>query len=169
MSLHIRVSARALVIEGGAVLLVEFNDESGLHYNLPGGGVEPGESLAEALRREAREEACAEVEPGALLWVVEYEPGRNRHWAGPTPALSFIFSARLAPGCQPRQPSHPDPYQTGVCWVPLAELEQVELLPHIAGRIQRYARDGESGAVLLEEPVDVERARRYLGEDDWLK
>jgi 8-oxo-dGTP diphosphatase len=40
-----------------AVLLVEFNDETGLHYNLPGGGVEPGESVIEALEREVRENA----------------------------------------------------------------------------------------------------------------
>jgi len=45
MQFHIRVRACALIIENDSVLLVEFLDESGLHYNLPAGGVEPGESV----------------------------------------------------------------------------------------------------------------------------
>ena len=44
MSYPIRVRACALLIQDDAVLLVEFKDEYGLHYNLPAGGVEPGES-----------------------------------------------------------------------------------------------------------------------------
>ncbi len=37
---RIRLRASALVIENDSILLVEFDDESGLHYNLPGGGNE---------------------------------------------------------------------------------------------------------------------------------
>ena len=44
MSYPIRVRACALLIQDDAVPLVEFKDEYGLHYNLPAGGVEPGES-----------------------------------------------------------------------------------------------------------------------------
>src|SRR3712207_8409262 len=47
----------------GAVLMVEY-DEWGLHYNLPGGGLERGESLHEGVRREVLEETSAEVEVG---------------------------------------------------------------------------------------------------------
>jgi 8-oxo-dGTP diphosphatase len=162
VSSHIRVSARALVIENGSVLLVEYFDSTGLHFNLPGGGVEPGESLAEAMLREVREETSAEVEPGPLLWVVEYEPGRNRQWGGPTPALSFIFAARLKPGRPAHLPETPDTHQTGVRWVPLANLAEVELLPHIANQILAYAASGESGPPLLEEPIQPERVKRYL-------
>ena len=60
---HVRVSARALIVEEGCVLLVEFDDETGLHYNLPGGGTRPGESVIEALKREAREEAEEPIRP----------------------------------------------------------------------------------------------------------
>ncbi len=61
---HIRVRACALIIENNSILLVEFDDESGLHYNLPAGGAEPGESIIEAVKREVREEANVEVEVG---------------------------------------------------------------------------------------------------------
>jgi 8-oxo-dGTP diphosphatase len=45
MNFHTRIRACALIIEKDCVLLVEFEDEHGLHYNLPAGGTEPGESL----------------------------------------------------------------------------------------------------------------------------
>jgi len=41
-------------------------------WEFPGGKVEPGESLPDALRREIREELALEVEPGAALTVVEH-------------------------------------------------------------------------------------------------
>jgi ADP-ribose pyrophosphatase YjhB (NUDIX family) len=159
----VRISARALILENEAVLLAEFDDESGLHYNLPGGGQEEGESLPETVRREVREETGAEVgEIGPLLFVVEYEPARNRFWAGPGHAISIIFACTLAPGSTPHLPKPHDPNQTAVKWIPLAELEQVELLPFVAGQILAYARGQFQGPALLEEPILPERAFRYL-------
>jgi len=64
---HIRVRACALIIENDSILLVEFKDENGLHYNLPAGGVELNESVVEAVRREAMEEASVDVEVGPLF------------------------------------------------------------------------------------------------------
>ncbi len=45
MTYPIRVRTSALIIKNSNLLLVEFNDENGLHYNLPDGDVEKGESL----------------------------------------------------------------------------------------------------------------------------
>lgn len=48
----IRVGVNAAIVRDQAILLVEFDDaQSGLHYNLPGGGVHAGETLHAALRR----------------------------------------------------------------------------------------------------------------------
>jgi ADP-ribose pyrophosphatase YjhB (NUDIX family) len=161
----VRISARALIIENDAVLLAEFDDESGLHYNLPGGGQKQGESLPETVRREVREETGAEVgEVGPLLFVVEYEPVRNRFWAGEGHAISIIFACTLASSSVPHLPEPHDPNQTAVRWIPLAELEQIELLPFVAKQIVSYARGEFSEPAFLEEPILPERAFRYLGE-----
>jgi ADP-ribose pyrophosphatase YjhB (NUDIX family) len=51
--MDIRLNVAAVIARDDKILLVEFNDETGPHYNLPGGGVEFGESVYEALRTES--------------------------------------------------------------------------------------------------------------------
>ena len=154
---HIRVTARALIIANEAVLLVEFDDESGLHYNLPGGGVDPGETIIEGLTREAKEEASVNIEVGTLVFVIECEPSKNSSWAGPVHGLHLIFDCQLSEESQPQLPEHPDANQTAVKWVKLSELASVELLPHIADHIIEYSRSQTVESVFLEEPFEPER------------
>ncbi|WP_418304237.1 NUDIX domain-containing protein [Paenibacillus ihbetae] len=59
MSYHIRVRPTALVIQDERILLVEYSDANGIHYNLPGGGAEPGESITDGVLRELYEETYA--------------------------------------------------------------------------------------------------------------
>lgn len=42
-------------------------------WEFPGGKIEPGESLKDALKREIREELATEIEVGNLLTTVEYD------------------------------------------------------------------------------------------------
>ena len=145
MTYHIRVKAGAVIIENDSILLVEFSkEEKGVHYNLPGGGVDPGETIIDAVRREAWEEASAEVDVGPLAFVYEYAPGINEHRYGSTHSLALYFDCTLREGSIPKFPAVPDPNQSGVAWVPLADLEQIVLYPNIKEQLLDYVKNKRS-------------------------
>jgi len=62
----------AIIADGGSVVLVERGTEplKGV-WSLPGGIVEVGESLKDAVRREVREETGLDVEPLSVVEVFE--------------------------------------------------------------------------------------------------
>jgi 8-oxo-dGTP pyrophosphatase MutT (NUDIX family) len=69
-----RLAARAVVLDPeGRIFLQESKDPAdpskGTWWELPGGGIDPGETSAEAVTRELYEECgFAEVEVGDVLW-----------------------------------------------------------------------------------------------------
>lgn len=129
----IRVRVGGLIVQNDAVLLIEYDEGSpfGLHYNFPGGGVDEGESLHSALRRELLEEACVEVEVGDLVYVWEYFPPEYNFKYGKTQAVNFLFECRLANGAAPRMPDVPDLDQSAVRWIRLDQLANIHLIPNI--------------------------------------
>ena len=61
----------------GRLLLIKRGHAPGAGlWSLPGGRIEPGETDAEALVREIREETGLQVEPGRLIGTVRW-PGQN--------------------------------------------------------------------------------------------
>lgn len=67
--MHTRVTG--IVIEDNELLVLDQDTDSERSWSLPGGKVENGEALAEALVREMREETGVEVEVGRLLYVCD--------------------------------------------------------------------------------------------------
>ncbi|MBA2874249.1 NUDIX domain-containing protein [Thermaerobacillus caldiproteolyticus] len=154
---HIRVRACALIIENDAVLLVEFQDENGLHYNLPAGGVERGESLIEAVKREALEEAGVEVEVGSIAFVHEIAPHLQKNISVTSPhQVSIVFECkRINDSIQPC-PTSPDENQTGVKWIPLSHLSRITLYPNISQHIIEYANHRRSFNLIEEHTLSYE-------------
>ena len=155
MNYHIRVRAGAFIIEEQSILLIEFNDENGLHYNLPSGGVEPNETMIEAVRREAKEEAAIDdIEVGPLAFVYEYAPVLNANKYGDTHSLSLFFECKISEGSQPRFPDQPDPNQTGVKWIKLADLHTIILYPNIKEHIINYIGNQRNIEIIEEHSFD---------------
>ncbi|MFI5395359.1 MAG: (deoxy)nucleoside triphosphate pyrophosphohydrolase [Candidatus Binatia bacterium] len=69
-----------VLVRDGHVLICQ-RSAAGHHpgrWEFPGGKVEAGEGLEEALRRELREELAIEISVGSPLWQTQYHyPGRN--------------------------------------------------------------------------------------------
>lgn len=151
MNTGIRVRPTALIIQDDAVLLIEYNEAGHLHYNLPGGGIEPGESVHEGLRRELREEAGIEIEIGPLAFVYEYYPGcQSGDYASEQHGLHLIFNCKVPEGSIPVLPETPDLNQVAVKWVTLEQLASVVLYPNLKQQIADYA-DNRRQAMFLED------------------
>jgi 8-oxo-dGTP diphosphatase len=74
-ALRIREAARAIVLDDdGRVLLTRFDYRSAQSvWTTVGGGLEPGETYEDAVRRELVEEAGLDVaEPGPCVWVRDH-------------------------------------------------------------------------------------------------
>ena len=72
-------------------MLVVWNKRYG-RWAMPGGKVEEGETLADALVREMQEETGLDVEPGRLLYVCDHLPGNGTH------VVHLTFEARRTGG-----------------------------------------------------------------------
>ncbi|MDA8243983.1 MAG: NUDIX domain-containing protein [Elusimicrobia bacterium] len=125
----VRVSAKAILVRNGRLLLMRGRDRSGTYYLLPGGGQRAGETLREALTRECAEETGILVKPGRVRYVRDYiarnhefaEWDRDFHQVEVMFVCSFV--RRLG------RPRSPDRSQTGFSWLPLAGLGKARLYP----------------------------------------
>lgn len=145
--LPVKISARGVVVKNDRILLVEFDDESGLHYNLPGGRVEQGESLLETVVREVQEETCAQVSVAHFLAACEYVPEKYNFRYGSRQVIDFIFLCRLDETSEARLPDNPDANQTAVRWFSFADFLKAPLIPPVQPQI----------LALLGEPAGPER------------
>ena len=76
------VTVAAIVERDGRFLLVEEETGAGLRLNQPAGHLEQGESLVQAVAREALEETTCRFEPGALIGVY--------HWSDPAQGVTYL-------------------------------------------------------------------------------
>lgn len=118
----VRVSAYAVLVEAGQILLALGNEPSGPQWTMPGGGAEFGERLEETAIREVYEETGYQVQLNTLLgindlWVSGAErlgvPGR------PMRALRVIYTASITGG---ELTDEVDGSTDEAQWVPLADV-----------------------------------------------
>ena len=154
---HIRVSARGIVINGDMILLNEFG--GGQYYNIPGGGVEPGETVKQAAKREIYEESGLNVIVGDLLFALEYEPNTCDFMYGKTPHISLVFRCILTGDDKIKSPSVPDknPGNPGISskpkWIPISSLEEINYVPYIHEQLMAYINTNSFAPLFIEEPL----------------
>ena len=146
---RLRVRVGALVFDDPeapqSILLVEHAGLWGPEpfWTPPGGGVEFGEALGEALAREALEEAGLHVAMGPLRYVLDFV-------RPPLHAVSLYAEARIASGSASDARLGSDPELAadgqilrGLRWVPLGEVAALAFYPEPLGA--RLAADARAG------------------------
>ncbi|HEV7677493.1 MAG TPA: NUDIX hydrolase [Candidatus Dormibacteraeota bacterium] len=142
MGIRIRVACAA-VDELDRVLLVQHRKEGREYWLLPGGGVEVGETMLDAARRELFEETGLEGDIGAVVLVCESIEGRTgRHIVHVTFAAT-VRSGTLHPGYDGRL--------VDADWLPVQRLADLTLFPAIGSDLLACHAEGFAGPV------------RYLG------
>ncbi|NLV40547.1 MAG: NUDIX domain-containing protein [Candidatus Hydrogenedentes bacterium] len=135
-----RLRVAALVIRDDRVLLVRHVKDGETRWLLPGGGVDRGETLADALHRELREETGLQVAPGPLVSFEEaVSPDGARH------VVQLVFRAEILSGA-PRATGD-DARVAEAVFVPVAELPNLRLHLCAAGRLAELAREKESPGI----------------------
>lgn len=149
MERGIRVTARAVIAHNDAIVLIEYEDtQSGRHFNLPGGGVNEGESLHEAVQREVLEEAGMHIQVGPLLIVWEYVPDDQEPKYGTRHTVAFVFLCEPIDDDMPRLSHTPDTDQINARWVPWQELEHIPLIPGVGKYIQQLLQSNQRADIL---------------------
>jgi 8-oxo-dGTP pyrophosphatase MutT (NUDIX family) len=121
--------AAAIVLHGSKVLLHQLEGDD--FWSAPGGRVEAGETAAQAIVRELREEVGVSVICGQLLWVVEnfftYH-GSKHHEIG------LYFQAQLPPESPLLRATQPIPgteshVKLAYAWFERSRLADIEVRP----------------------------------------
>ena len=130
--MHIRNSAKAIIIQGEKVLLTKNQDTDGYFYLFPGGGQEHGETIQQALIRECMEEVGQQVEIGELLHIREYI-GKNHEYASAdvdVHQVEYYFISKIVNETKGNiEPTNPDSHQVEIEWVPINDLSEYRVYP----------------------------------------
>jgi 8-oxo-dGTP diphosphatase len=126
-----RVSAYVVIQRDDKVLIIKNLQEK--LYDIVGGGIEFGETVVEALQREAMEEAGAVVKVGELLhaetdWF--YHRGKKKFYQ----TMQLFYNAEVVGELQ--KPTDPDIDQ--VYWVSFSELENYPVPPTVAKVLRQF-------------------------------
>jgi len=142
-----RIRVAAFISRGGRVLLVRQSRQDRTYWLLPGGGVERGETLAEATAREVNEECGAEItvlaSPLGLVEVISPDGGETRH------LIQLTYPALLNSRKEP-QPSEGTVKETA--WFSSCQIGELELHPPIADLLHSWLTTLPDTAALLREP-----------------
>lgn len=123
---RLRVSVVGLFVDAGEVLLIhQTTPPEPDCWDLPGGGLEPGEPLMAGLAREVQEETgLAKFQVDGLLTVVEtFTPEENQRTLQ---SLNVIYRCSLAERPEHLHSTDPEIGEQGIQWHPISTLRRAD-------------------------------------------
>ena len=129
----------AVVERAGALLLVRHHKpDRNPYWVLPGGRLEPGETIPECAGREVAEETGLTTRFSGVLYVGEFLK-EGRHTVDVTARMALEDDADARLGSDPEVAPGSEPTLREVRWVTVEDLRGIELLP--ASTKERLLRD----------------------------
>ena len=133
---------RGIIVDGDKIALIERVKQNNTYYIFPGGGVEEGEDLSQALHREIKEELGIAVSIGDLF--AEYRdvsPSHEQmHYFYFCTMTGGVFGTGDGPEYQPGNGYLVEGTHDPV-WIPLSKLKDITILPEEIKQlvIEKYA------------------------------
>ena len=126
----IRITVRAVIIQDGKILLIKKDSlDEGVRYTLPGGALESGETLHQAVIRECQEEINTPVEANDVLHIADFFIPKLKPEPYTRHQLEVLIQCRTPTDYTPSSGPDPDKHQVGVEWIPVNELAQHIISP----------------------------------------
>ena len=128
---------------GGVLLLVRHQKpDRDPYWVLPGGRLEPGETIPECAEREVAEETGLSARFSGVLYVGEFLR-EGRHTVDVIARMEASGGEEARLGSDPEVAPGSDPTLRELRWVGAEELEQIELLPRpLKARLLKDAASG---------------------------
>lgn len=127
----INIRPAILIIENQQILTMQYNYGGQEVYNLPGGNLELGEHLSDALAREMQEELGIGVSVGEMILVGEvYFEERKKH------TLHLLFEGKITEGSPTLNPKETS--AIAIKWLTISDLTTINLYPNLSKQIQDY-------------------------------
>ncbi len=121
-----RVRVAGILIENDSILLIEHSKNDKKYWLVPGGGVDWGESTAESLIREYKEETNLDIEVESFLFISEtIAPDNKKH------VINLYFKIRRKHGSDAAMKLGDESMLTDLKFVTKEDIREIKLYPNI--------------------------------------
>ena len=125
-----RVRVAGILIEDERILLIEHTKNNKKYWLVPGGGVDWGESAAEALIREFKEETSLDIEVEKFLFISEtIAPDKQKH------VINLYFKIKKAENSSNIMKLGEEEMLTDLRFIPEDEMKNIKLYPNIKEKL----------------------------------
>lgn len=125
-----RVRVAGILIEDDRILLIEHTKNNKKYWLVPGGGVDWGESAAEALIREFKEETSLDIEVEKFLFISEtIAPDKQKH------VINLYFKIKKAEDSSNIMKLGEEKILTDLRFIPEDEIKNIKLYPNIKEKL----------------------------------
>ena len=125
-----RVRVAGILIEDDRILLIEHTKNNKKFWLVPGGGVDWGESAAEALIREFKEETSLDIEVEKFLFISEtIAPDKQKH------VINLYFKIKKAEDSSNIMKLVEEEILTDLRFIPEDEIKNIKLYPNIKEKL----------------------------------